>query len=713
MTGIMAIHSIARRVTFLAVLLLAADLGASQAAAEEPGPLAVDPVVVGDPQLMSDHPWFPGELSCSTFERLFATQSALYQRVTGRTTDTDEGKAIASWYWRNLNFYHNYSPQEYLYKDQLSSDDPEPKDGRGIVREYWSGLFAYGFALCGTTHAQYTAEMETLLGHSRARAVDVAGHTSFEVFLKDFAYGTEGDWAMLDHDISAIVFDDAESPTRLLNIHDIAYSDEAGSTSSGATTRPVEERESILDNVGAPHANHGWFKAGLYFPNENSDATDSDSIGTLTEVTSLAPLSGYSGAPPMLSLRRNEVLRRYLKPGLGKDSYVYWGANMNKNGLPGPSRDRTWACEPERMFGATTDTSAVTIARFGNAVYVYRPNFADGSYRDGVIEEDEKSVTFRFQSPYTIAATPAKENAEERMGTLMEGCTNGLVLIGQEANCTAQLSTDNGTTWSVPVELSGKARQDLTDLAKGHHAYYLRLNASASDLAGQGIAFRTVCIANDCLIPHLKSDGTTITYNASRSAIFSAGPNLDQAAPFVTDGGFGKDQVTLTVPAPDGARIKAIHAASRIFTRNPPDQSVLYQIEYSADGGDSWAPILHDWKVEQLGYQVEDYHSHAFCAGAIQLDSEAGELPTEVQVRFVNDGRVPYERAEVHLVYETPNPSPVKVRFNWTEGEGDDAKERTASHVFPVESGDEGATWEIPTGASVETNWVEMTPVVE
>ena len=29
---------------------------------------------VGDPQLKTDHPWYPGELACSTWDRLFATQ---------------------------------------------------------------------------------------------------------------------------------------------------------------------------------------------------------------------------------------------------------------------------------------------------------------------------------------------------------------------------------------------------------------------------------------------------------------------------------------------------------------------------------------------------------------------------------------------------------------------------------------------------------------
>jgi len=36
---------------------------------------------VGDPQVKTDHPWYPGELSCSTFDRLFATQAELFKRV--------------------------------------------------------------------------------------------------------------------------------------------------------------------------------------------------------------------------------------------------------------------------------------------------------------------------------------------------------------------------------------------------------------------------------------------------------------------------------------------------------------------------------------------------------------------------------------------------------------------------------------------------------
>ncbi|GAG06869.1 unnamed protein product, partial [marine sediment metagenome] len=69
---------------------------------------------VGDPQTKADHPWYPGELSCSTWDRLFQTQNDLYTRVTGRKTDTDEDKVLAAWYWRNLNVHHTTIAAEDL-----------------------------------------------------------------------------------------------------------------------------------------------------------------------------------------------------------------------------------------------------------------------------------------------------------------------------------------------------------------------------------------------------------------------------------------------------------------------------------------------------------------------------------------------------------------------------------------------------------------------
>src|SRR4051812_16936092 len=74
---------------------------------------------VGDPQVKTDHPWYPGELACSTFDRLFATQAALYQRVTGRAVTTDEDKVLAAWLWRNTHSWHGEEGPEDLWGQGL------------------------------------------------------------------------------------------------------------------------------------------------------------------------------------------------------------------------------------------------------------------------------------------------------------------------------------------------------------------------------------------------------------------------------------------------------------------------------------------------------------------------------------------------------------------------------------------------------------------
>ena len=107
------------------------------------------------------------------------------------------------------------------------------------------------------------------------------------------------------------------------------------------------------------------------------------------------------------------MLRRYLKPGLedGK-TYVFWGRNYQTDGIPGPERARTWVNQPEKLYGSTGGSGyRLGQARFANAVYTYRPNFANGDYREGVTSESDRQVTFEFNSPYIIAATPATSEA--------------------------------------------------------------------------------------------------------------------------------------------------------------------------------------------------------------------------------------------------------------------------------------------------------------
>ena len=108
---------------------------------------------VGDPQVKTDHPWYPGELAFSTFERLFATEAALYKRVTGRDVQSDEDKALAALLFRLTHYWHGEEGTQNYWGKGFTDG------GHMWTNDYWTGMFAHGYGLCGTTHSQWAAEM--------------------------------------------------------------------------------------------------------------------------------------------------------------------------------------------------------------------------------------------------------------------------------------------------------------------------------------------------------------------------------------------------------------------------------------------------------------------------------------------------------------------------------------------------------------------------
>jgi hypothetical protein len=616
---------------------------------------------VGDPQVRTDHPWYPGELAMSTFERLFATQAEVYKRVTGRDCATDEDKALAAWLWRNTHYWHGEEGAEDLW-GQGFGKGPDPR-----TREYWTGLFAHGFGLCGTTHCQWVAEMEARLGHGRGRAVGAAGHSAFEVFLKGGPYGN-GKWVLLDHDLSTVVFDPAGE--RLLGMREIA---------------PDWKR--LTDRSYKPERQRGWLICGLH-PRDNA---------SYAEFNAAEYLAGYAGPPPVVHLRRGESLRRYLEPGLGDGkTFVFWGRNYRTGGVPGPERPITWVNQPDAMFRSKSGAGYKEgRARFANAVYTYTPDFASGDYKEGVVSEDAGQVTFEFQTPYVIAATPASDRP---WGVYEPGCKNGLVVRGK-GDAAVSVSVDRGQTWSKPVPLANGA--DLTDVVKGHRQYWLRARAGAKALANSGLTMTTVCQANASTMPRLTDGGSTVTFAASGRGLVSAGPTLPQAKAHVVEGAFGSPRVTLELATPRNRPIRDIYAAAHWYSGNPPDPKVKYQIEQSADGGKTWLPVVNDWTISRRGDEPGDFWSQSFCWGNAELPAGAG---SKVRVRFHNDGGKPLARAEVHLTYLVTEFDPTAVTFAWADDTGDHA----ATHRFPRGEGER--PWAVPTGKNVRTKWVELRP---
>ena len=612
---------------------------------------------VGDPQIKTDHPWYPGELAISTFDRLFATQAAVYQRVTGRPVQTDEDKALASWFWRNTHYWHAETGRRDLWGEGLTKG----KDKR--LREYWNGLFGYGFGLCGTTHSQWTAELDHLLGHARGRGVGVAGHNSFEVFLRGGAYG-EGRWALLDHDLSTVIFN--ESGRRLLGIVEVH-----------------KDVDRWINRNYKPDRQRGWLVCGLH-PSDGN---------TYRKYAVAEYLAGYAGPPPMLRLRRGERMRRYFQPGLddGK-TFVFWGRNYNTSGIPGPERSRTWVNQPDKMLNSKNGTPHRNgQARFANVEYFYQPDFTGGDYREGIVGETANQVTFSFQTPYVIGATPPND---QPWGIYDVGCRNGLVLRGK-AKCPVSLSLDDGRTWSQPQAF--KDGLDLTDLVKGRSHYWLRLGTGARQLRNTGFGIRTVCQVNVAVLPWLKDNGTTISYEASGKEVRSVGPELNLAQTYVSAGGFNQKEVTLTIKP--NKPVVALHASAHVASGSPPNPKIRYLLEYSLDSGKSWLPIVKGRAIPRRGDEPGDFWSQSFSYGSSPIRAAAGKT---ILVRFRNDGGKRYLRAEAHLIQATGQPDPVKVTYAWTDATGP----HQGSHVF-MGKGD----WELATGKQVRTRWVQFEPV--
>ncbi|MCZ7645027.1 MAG: hypothetical protein M5U26_07045 [Planctomycetota bacterium] len=612
----------------------------------------------GDPQVKTEHPWYPGELAFSTWERLFKHQAELYKRATGKDPVSDEDKALAAWYWRNLNYAHGEDGAQDYFDQGFAKSDKN--------REYWTGLFAQGFGLCGTTHAQWTAEMQYLLGPCRGRVVGVPGHNSFEVYLTGGAYG-EGKWVLLDHDVSTVIFD--KEGQRLISIQEIA-----------------QELKTYADPAFKPDRQRGWIVAGLH----PKDAY------VYEQAKSAEYLAGYDAVPPMVHLRSGETLRRYVQPGLEDGAtYVYWGRNYKMKDVPGPARDRSWVNQPDKMYQSKKGTGwNPGQVRFANAVFAYTPDFG-GAYKEGVIEEDEAHVVFEWQSPYVVGCTPANDKP---WGVYEPGGRNGLVLSGK-GGIPVKVSTDGGKTWQDGGTLEGTL--DLTDLAKGHFQYLLRLEKGAKDLAGAGLTIRTVCQCNTTVVPRLKDGANAIAFLASGRAYRAAGPNLDQAQAFVVDGAIGSPKVTLELKAPRGEKPVAVYGAGWQASGNPPNPDLKYQIEYSADGGSTWKSIAKDQQIVRRSYEPGDFWSQSFSFGHAELEGASGPI----RVRFGNSGNKSYRKVEAYLVYEARNHGATEVTFAWKNGEAGEVK--TASHAYAGKPGVEETGWTLDAGADVRTIWVE------
>src|SRR5262249_22461912 len=191
------------------------------------------------------------------------------------------------------------------------------------------------------------------------------------------------------------------------------------------------------------------------------------------------------------------------------------------------------------------------------------------------VSEDNSQVTFEFVTPYIIAATPSGTGA---WGVYEPGCRNGLVLQGK-GGVAVSVSVDRGGSWAECGKLHGTL--DLTDQVKGRRQYWLRLHAPGARLGECGLVITTVCQANGAVMPRLSEGGSKVTFEASGTAVVSAGPNRPQAARHVVAGSFDSPTVTLGLSTPRGEPARAGYAAAHVMSGSPPDAKGRYRIQDS------------------------------------------------------------------------------------------------------------------------------------
>ena len=155
-------------------------------------------------------------------------------------------------------------------------------------------------------------------------------------------------------------------------------------------------------------------------------------------------------------------------------------------------------------------------ARYANAVFTYAPNFANGDYKEGVIDENDNQVTFEFYSPFMIGCTPP--NAKQ-WGIYDAGGKNGLVVRGK-ATCPVSISTDQGKTFSKPVRLTTHATTDASAFVHGglSHAH----------------AFGTMSVARDGTVYTYWIDTRAMAKDGDNGMMYSAISN-DDGVTFATD----------------------------------------------------------------------------------------------------------------------------------------------------------------------------------
>jgi hypothetical protein len=337
----------------------------------------------------------------------------------------------------------------------------------------------------------------------------------------------------------------------------------------------------------------------------------------------------------------------------------------------------------------------------GNGVFEYVPSVGNGRYKEGTRDSKDVAfkhgllrgkkadayVTFEHVSPYVVAARPI-EGGDREWDVFKEKCRDGAIVSGQAVGKVPVLVGVDNTFKQVGVA-EGEFQFDFTDLVKGRHAYLVRFGLSPNN-GLKSVRMRTVVQVGRGVFPRLRDGGTTITYQALGQAVIHGGPSQYLAEPMrrkdLEKEGFRVYQVK--APGP-------IRRAAGVARANGPGFGP-WSVEFSLDGGKTWKAGLKDLTVSpEESDWGGGHHAYAWAQMAFPDNWKA----RDVLIRF-GQGNVVH--CQVFATYEVKNTSPMTVTYGWIE----DGQPKTDTHR--IKAGRASDTWTVPTGQTVQGQWVRF-----
>ena len=641
---------------------------------------------VGDPTVQTDHPQYAGEGAFQTIEDCVRFASK------GQTSPQD--KAIAMYLWLLTHQWHLVSPQEFNVPG-ATPDTRRSSEYDLMVYDANRARFSYGYGLCGSVHAWNEPYWKALGMNARRRAFP--GHTNSEIEY-------DGGWHTFDTDMAGLIF----RPDGVV----AGYADVIKDVRLATGAKPPLPCYPFAWPSDFNVMRDGWrevAKGGHWYPMYHS---------------------GYAAHPGVVHLRGGETFTRYFDRDHfgGPSKRRFW---HNQPG--GPFRDWTFANQGSPQHDGDKSNCRGN-ASYCNGEFVYRPNLASNTFREGVVAISDNaqsrdasprlssrdgqpaSVTFGHFSPYVICGDPADD-----ANPMTAPATGGLTISGKAiGKIRLAISPDEGQTWHEAGELTSRFERDVTDLVKGRYGWHARFEWAGQDAGLDELTFTTVTQVCQAIYPRLKANGTTATYRAASQAVVPVLPNFglseaeisrfedtSRRSPNVVYSPRSKTSrfayhttnnkpgvVVFRIDSPND--LTEVTAAVRFGVRVPPPPGCDFHLDVSLDNGQTWSPLA------KADIPPDNEYSSGWMFGRRTVDV-SGVKQALVRTTFYNGGyQASLIEAQLYGLRRTAMAQATQVTFGWKEN----GNSREFVQTLPADVREK--TFLIPTGSDVVDDFIRI-----